>query len=463
LERELREILARPSSIQVALSKIKSIRTKMLAHVPLRNGREMKISDAVYHDFVTLMRNHHPLIAVSVDISMKQQEAVHAMEARVKILQGQEKDLKPFDRVQEYRELVCSYLSTDIQNSPYPRLIPVPLLGSRAQMACLAPSVPSSNPVFVAGKKANNRPCHLCMAEGHWASQCMLYHGDQPGHQECPECGGLHTLPCRETQRAQVIQPVFARYRRRTEEWIRKKEEQKEEETTETDTETESEQEPEPGGQQLLPQTVQQYLPQPEQQDPQQHHQQEHRQEPPPPYWAGDGPRPRQRIEQWDRQQEEPRQAPQNTRYPSQTQHRRYHPRFNGPPNYYGNNRLFNPHSRNEGRGDTRLREDWQGNGPERRREGGYTYDNRRERTQEDQYSRDQPRSQARNPQAQERRQQEGITYQRNQQPVDGTLGNTGAQTPPTTAFISRINNKKYGHNGYTSDFCYPYHSYDRD
>jgi hypothetical protein len=88
------------------------------------------------------------------------------------------------------------------------------------------------------------------------------------------------------------------------------------------------------------------------------------------------------------------------------------------------------------------LREDWQGNGPERRREGGYTYDNRRERTQEDQYSRDQPRSQARNPQAQERRQQEGITYQRNQQPVDGTLGNTGAQTPPTTAF--RIDNKRY-------------------
>jgi hypothetical protein len=299
----------------------------MLAHVPLKNGREMKTSDAVYHDFLTLMRNHHPLIAVSVDISMKQREAVHAMEAKVKILQGVlEKDLKPFNKVQEYRELVCSYLASDVQNTPYPNFWALPMLGSRAQMACLAPSVPSSNPVFVAGKKANNRPCHLCMAEGHWASQCMLYHGDQPGHQECPKCGGFHTFPCRENERAQVIQPVFARYRRRTEEWIRKKEEQKEEETetTETDTETESEQEPEPGGQQLLPQTVQQYLPQPEtapeQQQPQQHSYQpkheptEHRQEPPPPYWPGDGPRPRQRIEQWDRQQEEPRQAPQNTR-----------------------------------------------------------------------------------------------------------------------------------------------------
>ena len=214
--------------------------------------------------------------------------------------------MKPFNKVQEYRELVCSYLASDVQNTPYPNFWALPMLGSRAQMACLAPSVPSSNPVFVAGKKARNRPCHLCMAEGHWASQCVLYFGDQPGEDKCPKCGGLHTRPCREDERAQVIQPVFARYRKRTENWIRQREEE-----TETETEPEAA---------------------PEAQQPQQHHQPEdqrllplagkdtrprsaqHQPEPPPPYWPGDGPRPRQRIEQWDRQQEEPRQAPQKRR-----------------------------------------------------------------------------------------------------------------------------------------------------
>jgi hypothetical protein len=289
----------------------------------------------------------------------------------------------------------------------------------------------------------------------------MMYFGEQPGEDKCLKCGGLHTRPCRENERAQVIQPVFARYRQRTENWIRKKEEEQREAETEEETESETEQEPEP--------TLQ-----PEQQE-QQHHQQEDRQEPPPPYWHQYEPKPKRQEEpRRPLYQKDTNRTTQHYRYPPQNQDRRYQPRFNAHPNYYGNNRLFNPHSRNEGRGDTRLREDWQGNGPERRREGGYTYDNRRERTQEDQYSRDQPRSQARNPQAQERRQQEGITYQRNQQPVDGTLGNTGAQTPPTTAF--RIDNKRYNQDRfyesdkyrfnppeYNSDFYHSNDNYYRD
>ena len=167
------------------------------------------------------------------------------MENKVKSLQGvPEKDLKPFNKVQEYRELVCSYLASDIENACYPQFmtqqqqpsagrkvhifslkpqgIPKQTGNENASLTTSSPSEPSSNPVFVGGKRARNprHTCHLCMAEGHWAQQCMLYYGDQPGSVECPTCNGFHTLPCRETQRAQVIQPVFARYRRRTEEWL---------------------------------------------------------------------------------------------------------------------------------------------------------------------------------------------------------------------------------------------------
>jgi hypothetical protein len=423
----------------------------------------MKTSDAVYHDFLTLMRNHHPLIAVSVDISMKQREAAFMMENKVKSLQGvPEKDLKPFNKVQEYRELVCSYLATDIENACYPQFMTQqqqPSAGRKVQIFSIKPqgdgiaslttstSEPSSNPVFMAGKRARNpRPCHLCMAEGHWAQQCMLYFGDQPGNVECPTCNGFHTLPCRETERAQVIQPVFARYRQRTEEWARKKEETRKEEETET-TETATESEEEPGHE---PE------PQPEQQE-------QHRQEPPPPYWPRDRPRPRQKIEQWDRQQEDTNRTPQNTRYPPQIQDRGYQPRFNAHPNYYGNQH-FNPHSLNQGRGDPRPRDNWQGNRQWIGRNHGYTrdtYDNRRERPREDPYPRGQPRRDPRECQ----RQQEGTAYQRDQQPVGGTLGNAGAKTPSASAFISRIERKVGWNGGYESgyDEGYPYHSYDRD
>jgi len=420
LEKELKEILANPSSIQVALSKIQSIRTKMLAHVPLKNGREMKTSDAVYHDFLTLMRNHHPLIAVSVDISMKQREAAFMMENKVKSLQGiPEKDLKPFNKVQEYRELVCSYLATDIENACYPQFMTQqqqPSAGRKVQIFSLKPQgilkqtgneipAPGHEESITRSEYANKEPherqsrpqrdgsrsdarsrtssregrnprsaptgesriprfaanrtgemtCHLCKVSGHFANGCTLYPGDRIQDPICPTCFGHHSAVCRSHERDKIYQPLLP--------WLR------------------------PG------------------------------------------------------YQGEPNRAPLNPRYPPQNQDRRYQPRFNAHPNYYGNNRLFNPHSRNEGRGDTRPREAWQGNGPERRREGGYAYDNRRDRSREDPYSRDQPRRDPREGQ----RQQEGTTYQRDQQPVEGALGNAGAQTPPTSAFISRIDNKRHG------------------
>jgi hypothetical protein len=118
----------------------------------------------------------------------------------------------------------------------------IPLLNrlGNAFLTTSSPSEPSSNPVFVGGKRARNHTCRLCMCEGHNVHvQCMVYLTDAGGEDKCTECGGFHTLPCRETERAQVIQPVFARYRQRTENWIRKKKEQMEEETTGSETEPE--------------------------------------------------------------------------------------------------------------------------------------------------------------------------------------------------------------------------------
>ncbi len=71
-----------------------------------------------------------------------------------------------------------------------------------------------------------------------------MYLKDAGGEDKCPTCNGFHTLPCRENERAQVIQPVFARYRRRTEEWLQRKEEI--ETGSESETETEREVAPEP-------------------------------------------------------------------------------------------------------------------------------------------------------------------------------------------------------------------------
>ena len=124
LEKELRAIMTNPPPIQIALSQIQSLRIKMFAHVPARNNREAKTAEAIYNDFVEFMRTHYTMIAVIIESTFKQKELSHYMETTALKQQGvPESQIKPFDKAQEYRELVCSHVASDIENTAYPQFM----------------------------------------------------------------------------------------------------------------------------------------------------------------------------------------------------------------------------------------------------------------------------------------------------------------------------------------------------
>jgi hypothetical protein len=123
LEKVIQDILHKPPScVPAALSRIQNLRTKMNLHIPNKAIRQMKTSDAIYHDFRQLIRTHLPLESVPIDWAFRNKRSAHEEEVKLRQLQGLPA-LKPFDQAQVYKEIVCSYLASEVGSSPFPQVI----------------------------------------------------------------------------------------------------------------------------------------------------------------------------------------------------------------------------------------------------------------------------------------------------------------------------------------------------
>ena len=485
LEKSIKEILSKPPvSYPAALARLQNLRTKGFAHVRDKRMRQAKISEAAFEDFRTLIRTFMPLESVSIDWAYRSKKAAYDEELRLKQLQGISPDkIRPFDCAQIYKEIICGYLASEVGSSPFPQVILQnqpsfpkkltiseadlkPILKTNASGSAEEPDMSQASshsetersdrgrPVarsqgsnrsqggsrsgsarsynqdqprpqqwqnrpynnynngysnggynnasggynnaprsressagrgpgqmyipVMASQTLNDRTCYLCKMTGHLSFHCTLYPGDTIKEgPPCTQCGAFHSAPCKSQMRNEVNQPRYLNDDGTRVSYSRLP------------------YVPQPSGQQQQPQ---QQMPQ------QQPYQQQQR--------------PRFQI-----------QNPfQNPRFGNQSQrpvpwNPGMNPRprisnFNGNPNYNPNlnprpfndqrqNREYNPNFRRNNQPNVHF----QGNYQNQQRPQPHP-DNRQQYVPSPEYLRDQA-------------------------PVDGAIGNSGAQRPPPNVFIN--------------------------